>query len=299
MAYREMTVDAGDVRRAHIFPTRKLPHSRKRGARRAPTSSAQARLNADRAANRLADMLNLNFDDGGFKVGLDYAEPPETLDAGVDNGKRFVRRLRNRAKALFRLLGREDEGFKYVLVTERGANSGRVHHHMVCNWPGTREEFELLWHTMPRRDGIRTGRTHIDRLQPDERGYYGLAAYMVKGMRMRADGEPDNEGDEYRRYSRSRNLRVPLEGREIRSNDYRVRVRDIKALRETPEDWTPIAALYPDYVVTDVRLSHDNDVTGADYITAWMYRRGSELDRRLNGVATRDDFRRARGEAVL
>ena len=66
---RVNAIGAGYYARISIFPVRRV--SKRRGAKRLPTTEVQARLNLKNSERKLADMIHLNFTPDDDEVSLD------------------------------------------------------------------------------------------------------------------------------------------------------------------------------------------------------------------------------------
>lgn len=213
--------------------------SGKRRPRRKPTSEIQAKLNHDHATDHIRQLINTNFGPRDVHVTLTYKNDPGDEEADAEL-QRFLRRLKYHCRKA------EKPAPKYLWVTERGKKKGRVHHHLILEGLLPRDTVEGLW---------QNGYADADRLQPNELGFAGIAGYISK------DAVTDH------RWGHSRGLENPT----VKSRDFSVQDRDIKALVQFPEDQSVIDRLYPGWKLAE-GVSVENIVNQSDYITIRLYR---------------------------
>ena len=147
---RERVYVCGEYLDGDIYPVFQKPGERRKRCR--PTSEIQKKLNQRNAAKRLTRIV-----------------------------QNYLRALKRR----YRKLGLE---LKYILSTEYGGRSGRVHHHLIVNAGLDRDAMEALWGR---------GYANSKRLQFGDEGVSGLTHYITKG------------DASYKRWSGSRNLDQP------------------------------------------------------------------------------------------
>ena len=112
---------------------RKIAHGKR--VRWRATTEAQARVNQMRRRRYVTRIVNLNFDARSIMLELDYA--PGVYTDSMDEAKRHIRNYIRRIKRLY-----EKQGvvLKYIYTTERGEESGRVHHHLIVSGGVSKEE---------------------------------------------------------------------------------------------------------------------------------------------------------------
>lgn len=240
--YREKRYYCGEYLDVYIYPV--FEQSQRRAGKRVkrrPSTEAQQKLNQRHREEKLTRIFHANFTPEDLEIHLTYAQQPETEEEAKRELTNFLRRVRWWRKKLG--LG----PLKYIAVTERGAKSGRYHHHVTLNGGMDRDALELLW---------RNGRANSRRLQFSETGMAGLAHYIVKSP---IGGKAWNA---------SKNLIDP----EPKTRDGRISAR--KARELAGEDSNPLEfeRLYPGYLLADVGAFH-NDVNGGSYINARLYRK--------------------------
>lgn len=197
MPYIEKTTKAGrTVLIERCYSSHVHPPGAKREKKSKKTKEAQMKINLRNTAIELTILMNSNFSPGDYHVTLTYTpeQRPEDLEGAKKDRKKFLRQLRRRIK-------KENQEFKYILVTEIGKR-GALHHHMVMNQVPT-EWIRTAW---PK------GRIDIRPL--DDTGQYSrLAEYFAKyKLQFKQMGGKGHAG------SRSTNLQRPETIRRIITN---------------------------------------------------------------------------------
>lgn len=256
--YREIKTVTGDFMRVNIFPVRPYQYGRKKKVK--PTGAAMQKLNKERRARLLSDLVNLNFTKKDIQIKLDYSlfrkehgrnpEPDEVL--------REIRNFMRRVKNAYAKRGLE---LKYIYCSEIGARGHISHHHVIINAGLTVEELRALW---------RCGGVWCRKLYFDKKGCYDLAGYFVKANYT------------YRSYTCSKNLRRPQEtgkDKSIFKNDYSVRQKQVNAVLNGEVD--DIRRMYPGWELAelpDVAYTVDKDTgelrlpTWGVFITLFLYK---------------------------
>jgi len=218
---RTVTTGAGFFGRIQIFPVRRT--SKRRGAKRKPTSAIQARLNQKNAEKNLADQLHMNFTPDDDEVSLDYHN--DTMPKDYPDAVRIIRNFLRRYKPVWsRETGRPVSEFKYIIVTEC-SKRGRFHHHCAFTGGVDQRIITKIW---------KMGRSTTDALKFNENGLRGLSHYTTK-QRLG-----------YRRWMGSKNLKKPAP----RSSDYRLTVKEMRYINEHPEDVGFIENRFPGWKVS-------------------------------------------------
>ena len=247
-AYREIKTVTGDFARVQIFPVRSYQYGRKRKMK--PTGAAMQKLNRERRARLLSDLVNLNFTKQDHQLKLDYTafrkqhgrnpEPDEVL-----------REIRNFMRRLKRAYAKRGVELKYIYCSEIGARGHISHHHVIINAGLSFEEIRGLW---------RAGGIWMRKLYFDRKGCYDLAGYFVKAKYT------------YRSYTASKNLRRPQEaGKDkcIFKSDYTVRQKQVNAIMNG--ELEDIRRMYPGWELAelpDVSYTVDRD-TGEARLPTW------------------------------
>lgn len=201
--------------------------SKKRIKRMRDTPEAMKRYNNQKRAEKLQQLILLNFDKG-FHVVLDYpkGQRPETYEEAEANLKKCLYKVSRRFK-------RKDKSFRYIAVTEKGKEAAALHHHLIVE--GYSEVVEEL---------TRAWGNHIKINQMYEEGAYkDLAEYIVKAETK----EEQTKGKS--KYHRSRNLKEPI----VRSSLIRGAIKDDP---EIPKGH---------HLVPDTLINGYNDVLGIRY----------------------------------
>lgn len=218
---RTTMTGTGYYARINIYPVRRT--SKKRGAKRKPTSEVQAVLNQKNSEKQLADEIHLNFTPDDDEVSLDYRDG--TMPVDYDDAKRIIRNFLRRYKPVWSAItGRPVSEFKYIIVTEC-SKKGRFHHHCIFSGGVDARTIQPIW---------QKGRTTTDPLKFDENGIRGLTHYISK-QRLG-----------YRRWMASRNLKKPAP----KQSDYRMTMKDLKYMNEHPEDVSFIEERFPGWKVS-------------------------------------------------
>lgn len=239
---RETAYICGDYMDADIYPVFQQAGRRRRRSR--PSSAIQERLNARNAERRFIRLANLNFTAGDYALHLTYRQQPENAGEAMRLVRNYIRRInRRRAKAGL-------SPAKYLLTTERGKKSGRVHHHLIISGGLSRDEMEDVW-------GL--GTANCLRLQFDaEEGIAGLGAYITKERAM------------YKRWSGSRNLEQP----EPIQRDGALNMDELEELGEAAEaglGYNMLERLYPGWRCVEC-VGEKNKVNRGWYIRARLIR---------------------------
>ena len=267
MAIRESMTMAGDFARSSLYPVRRSARGSRRG-RAKPTTEAMAKLNEKYREDAFADILHTNFGPDDVFLTLTYAAEhmPQTPEEAGRRIANYLRRVAYRCRKLG--LGE----LMYVYVTERGAKSGRIHHHVFITGLLDRDTLEEIW-------GL--GYANSRRLDFCEHGIRGLAKYALKSGTIKP--EPDEEENEkvgYRTWSGSKNLAKPKK----KQNDYRIKAKDVAYIDAHPDDYAYIQKLYPGYFVARVvttACSEDTEdktpIPRAHFVTLYLYRADTRL----------------------
>ena len=149
--------------------------------------------------------------------------------------RHYIRRINRRRKKAGL------DSCRYLLTTERGKKSGRIHHHLIISGGLSRDEMEEVWGR---------GRANCLRLQFDrDSGITGLSMYITKDRAM------------YKRWSGSRNLIQP----EPMQRDGALALDDLDELGEAAEaglGYNEIERLYPGWRCVEL-TGERNGVTTA------------------------------------
>lgn len=144
---------------------RKIAHGKR--VRWRATTEAQAKVNQMRRRRYVTRIVNLNFDARSIMLELDYA--PGVYTDSMDEAKRHIRNYIRRIKRLYEKQGAV---LKYIYTTERGEESGRVHHHLIVSGGVSKEALLSAWKM--------SKRGYAQYLEYSENGYTDLGAYYAK-----------------------------------------------------------------------------------------------------------------------
>lgn len=188
MEYHIISGRVVETRRSYL-PCRGEP-KKQRGTRRAGASSEKKiNLNERQEKQRLARILNTNFEEGGYMITLKYSgvRLPESYDAAREEGEKLMRKLRLLCK-------KEGVELRRVLVTANWSpkrnGAARFHHHVVIN----KIPLAILERLWP------DGEMYIETLRAGDLSH--LAAYLCDNVRLEEKGR--------KKWSPSRNLQKPI-----------------------------------------------------------------------------------------
>lgn len=225
-------------------------------------SRAQRNLNDKNARKYVERLINTNFTDKDIWLTLTYDEEhvPEDgdIDAAIKNVQKYIRRVNYQRKK------RGLPNAKYVYVTEYNPDAEiRWHHHIVMDGLMDMETVESCWK--------QASRNQIRRLQKDEKGYSGLANYIVKEKeRIRSE----------KRWTSSQGLqdpdiRVVHSKRPAAGGSYKKigsfvngMVKNQNTIPEVLRNW------YPNFDFTEANVYY-NEFNSMFYIHARMRKQGS------------------------
>lgn len=223
---RETTIAGRIIHRRVIIPSGN--HRQKRGSRVNATREAVKKNNMRIAIWRLWMLLANNFDSTGSHVTLTYSGNEPTKEQAAEDRRKMIAHLRRE----FRRQGKE---LKYVVVTEY--ENKRIHHHIVIN----SQDVALITKLWGK------GIVRITALKK-EGDYYKLAEYLIKETE-KTFRDPDSQHKQ--RYSRSRNLIMPITK------------RDETTLKELEEEPEPISGYY---IPKDRVRRYEHPVTGLEHL---------------------------------
>lgn len=182
---RQKTYVCGDYRHVFIYPV--FTHNKGlRKKKYKPTTEAQKKINEKKANLWLQMQLEANFDDNDafFTATYKPGEHPLTDSEAMKDAKNFIRRVQYQCRK------RNLPEPVAMWCTERGASTGRFHHHFIIKAQLTSSELAKIWGK---------GRTNHQKLYFSGEGLKGLANYLPK--------DPIGE----RRYHATRNIKKPAE----------------------------------------------------------------------------------------
>lgn len=239
-------VVCGDFLHVYAMPVTAPPKSRRK-KRFKPTRESMAIYNEQRAAKWLEQLVEANFNDNDYSIGLDYSDNPKTDKEAMKAVERYKIKLQYHCKK---------QGLSAPVVvwdTEKGERLGRYHHHLFLKCELNEKEIRKLW---------KKGRVHIDPLQFDENGLAGLATYIQK-FKSRVG---------VRRWHSTNNLKKPIQ----HEND-RMSRKQFNELAIDLEQSGYYKKHYSDYYLNrDSVKIYRNDINGCDYIYFKIYRKDSQ-----------------------
>lgn len=190
-----------------------------------------ARLNQERRARLLNDIINLNYTKQDTQIELDYSNFIRKHGRNPTPDE-VLREMRNFLRRLKRAYSKLDIELKYLYSNEIGTRGHKSHHHMVINAGLSVDEIRVIW----RNGGVWRRNLYFNR-----KGCYDLAGYFVKNKYT------------YRSYTCSKNLKRPQEsGKDkcIFKNDYKIRQKQVDYFING--DAAEIAKLYPGWEIAEL-----------------------------------------------
>lgn len=251
MGYRRRTTKAGNRIEAEVYPVfGRNDRAKARAARRNITPEAQQKLNVERSARHLIQLVEANFGETDLAMGLNYqGTPPDD-----DRVRKDLRNFLNKVKRLREKRGLPELKYIYAIggdeMPSPGYSGKRPHVHLILSGGLSREELEEIW----KKGNPGHGATNCDRLQPNEDGLEGIARYLMK---QRFD-RPEKKNA--KKWSRSRNLKEP----QRRTSDCKISNGRVKRIafdflnhaKETMEK------LYPGYTLQKTQVNYSDVVDG-------------------------------------
>lgn len=254
MGYRRRTTKAGSRIEAEVYPVfGRNDRKKARAARKNITPEAQQKLNVERSARHLIQLVEENFSEKDLAMGLNYqGTPPDD-----DRVQKDLRNFLNKVKRLREKRGLPELKYIYAIggdeMPSPGYSGKRPHVHLILSGGLSREELEEIW----KKGNPGHGATNCDRLQPNEDGLEGIARYLMK---QRFD-RPEKKNA--KKWSRSRNLKAPWKS-SSRTSDCKISNGRVKRIafdflnhaKETMEK------LYPGYTLQKTQVNYSDVVDG-------------------------------------
>lgn len=183
--YMVKTITSGKYVEKEIYPLWKCKSNSPRGAKKKETSEKMKKLNINNKVKEMTRLMNTNFTEEDLYITLTYKGKAPTLDRAKKDMRNFLDRIRTWWKK-----NMKDKEFKYIFVIDYvddpdKTKRTRIHHHLVMSGM----DMDIV------RKNWTLGRKTVERLQPDEVGFEGLATYMARQSKTK--------------YGRSRNLKKP------------------------------------------------------------------------------------------
>lgn len=237
-----------------IFPYTFMQQKRKgRRSRREKVSAPKQRnLNEKNAKRYFMQLVKTNFNKQDLHIVLTYKDEflPDTIEEAENIVKNFLRRVNRRRK-------KEGlEPMKYVLVTEKGTENGRIHHHLIMSGGLDRRILQDLWSVRKvkgEKQPRYLGKLDAHYLKPKRNGLDDLAAYLCK----------DPQGK--KRWIPSKNLEKPIS----RSNDCKYSKREVERIAKEFTDLAYWEKKYKGWTLTgdyDFKVVYNENVGWSIYI---------------------------------
>lgn len=199
----------GDYLEIEVFNVSPRKKEIARARRQKESSPAQKKLNEKNRIRYFIRLVNSNFGKGDFTAELTYDDEhlPDSRDRILRDVKNYIRRLKNTC--------RDKKKFKYIYVISNNKGDGsaeraRCHVHMFISGV-EREVIEDKWGK---------GYVNTDRLQMNEYGAAGKAAYMAR------------QSKSERSWGSSQNLKKP----EAIVSDKMLTRSQVEEMRRSPDD---------------------------------------------------------------
>lgn len=240
--YREKKYICGKYMEVNVYPAYEQIKGKRKKVKQ--TSEVQKALNDHNRKKKLTRLLNTNFDENDIKIELTYAENPKSDEEAEKCLRNFLRRLKRHRKK------KNLPDLKYIVITEKGKRSGRIHHHCILNGGLLLSEIRDIW-------GL--GIIRASQLEPEDKGFEALANYLTKNI-------TNGEIEAYEKaWHASRNLVQPVE----RTNDSRISRRKAREMYENQESRDIFEKLYPDHFFVECQPIW-NEVNGQYYLSIFM-----------------------------
>lgn len=196
MSYVRITCDLGGIIQvSKHYPGNFGAPGQQRSQRKERTPEEIEKANRRNRTRTLQRIILANFREGRT-VTLTYRleERPESMEQAMDQRKRFMDRMR-------RICRKAGIPWKWIAVTERGKKGQVLHHHLIIE--DLTDPVDLLREVSRAWD---YGRVQSTKMEIGDDMYQTLAEYLIK---------KETKEDRGKSYSRSRNLVIPEEKREV------------------------------------------------------------------------------------
>lgn len=221
---REKAIYCGkDFLTPEIFPytgSQQEAARARRGPKLKVTAPKQKNLNDKRAKRYFVQLALANFGEDDIALHLTYA--PEFLPKTPEEAQKIAVTYLRRVSYQQKKLGLAP--LKYILVTEVGKRTHRIHHHILMNGALGRNEIEALWwkdKAAKDRPAVMYGWANARRIQPNKAGITALARYLAKA----------SAGKKH--WTQSQNLDKPYH---YGPNDQKYTRRQLERVAKLPED---------------------------------------------------------------
>lgn len=251
---REKRTHAGSYMEVDLF-TRTVEQEtsckKARGRRNNLTRPAQSNLN-DKNSKRYAKLLIYsNFSKGDYYLTLTYSD--EYLPKTPKEAKKHQDNTVRKWKRLYKKNGKE---LKYIWFTsyQFDDDSGylkRIHHHVLVNELGSRDEVEACWSVGRGKKKEQLGRTKAELIQLSKiNGIHDLAAYLTNQEKW----EKGRWKKGIKRWSCSQNLKRPYETK----NDYKWSQKKLHTLATNPDSGEAmILEKFPDHrIIGEIKVRY-------------------------------------------
>lgn len=241
--YATKTIRSGKQFEVEIYPEFTKKEAEAARVRKPGSTGAQRKLNEKNARKYCKRLINTNFGNGDYWITLTYDNEhlPDTIEEAIRDMTNYIRRVNYR---------RKKEGLKpvkYIFVTEQGAKTNRIHHHLVIEKGNmTADALEELWK--------KGSRNNVRRIAEDENGLAGLSEYLTKDPKGR------------KRWHSSKNLKKPKVSKSYSVFPFK-RIRKMIENNDIIKDELEKTYKGKRLINTDVRYNEHN---GRFYIYAQM-----------------------------
>lgn len=183
--YIVKTITSGKYVEKEIYPLWKCKGNSPRGKSQKETNEKMKKHNKINKAKETTRLVNTNFTEEDLYITLSYKGKPPTLERAKKDMRNFLDRIKRWWKK-----NMPEKEFKYLFVIDYvddpdKTKRTRIHHHLIMSGM----DMDVV------RNNWTLGRKSVERLQPDEKGFEGVATYMANQSKTKI--------------GRSRNLKKP------------------------------------------------------------------------------------------
>lgn len=249
--YKERKYYCGEYMEVDIFPV--YTNSKRRNARKKPTTEIQKHLNRKHSEGKLRRLLHTNFNQSDLFVTLTFND--DTLPATVEDAQRLLQNFLRRVKRVYGKMGLD---VKYIYVLEYGTKHNRLHIHLVMSGGISREALTKLW-------GL--GAVSLELLHFGKDGLAALARYLTKGSE-------DDDRLTWKRWSGSRNLEKPR----VSEREGRLSHRKMTDLCLNGGEADYLENQFNGYEMADFAPAVYEDIYGGYYLSVMMKKQTTRTD---------------------
>lgn len=236
-----------------IFPCTFMQQARKgkRAKKKKISAPKQRNLNDKNARRYFMQLVKTNFSKEDLHIVLTYKDEflPSTVEEAEKIVKNFLRRVKDRRHK------EKLEPLKYIVVTEKGEENGRIHHHLFMNGGLDRSILQALWSARRikgEKEPRYLGKLDAHYLKPKKNGLDDLAAYLSKS--------PEGK----KRWIPSKNLKKPVS----RNNDFKYSKSEVARIAKAFPDITYWEKKYKGWTLAgecDIKVIYNENIGWSIY----------------------------------